>query len=102
MLIFGGSGGGGGGGGEGLTIGRNFAFQNGLGLTIKQHKTLRKQPLLKQLKRLTLTVHGLEGGMRFGGLIFFCLFVCLFFVVVVFFFEGGSLLSEFYGILCAI
>ena len=29
---------------EGLFIGRNFAFQNRLGLTIKQPKTLRNQP----------------------------------------------------------
>ena len=70
---------------EGLLIRRNFAFQNGLGLTIKQ---------------LALTVHGLIfgrayyrkdfcvwdlGGLFSGGLIFF--------------FWGGGLLSECYGIL---
>ena len=43
-------------GGGGLIIGGSFAFQNGLGLTIKTVKTLRQLPKLKQL---TLTVHGL-------------------------------------------
>ena len=85
---------------EGLIIGRNFAFQNGLGLTIKQKKT--KEKTLKHyengLKQLALTVHGLLFGsllsevflrLRFGGLIFGRSYF------------WGSLLSELYGIIIA-
>ena len=44
---------------RGLVFGGNFAFQNGLGLTIKQLKMLTKD---NSLKPLTLTVHGLRFG----------------------------------------
>ena len=33
---------------EGLVIGRNFAFQNGFGMSIKTAKTLRQQPKTDQ------------------------------------------------------
>ena len=59
---------------EGLVIGRNFSFQNGFGLSIKQ---------------LAITVHGLIFGRAY----------CFFFVFFFCFFLGGEgLLSEVYGI----
>ena len=74
---------------EGLIIGRNFAFQNGLGLA-KQPKTLQKQP--KQ-----------SMGLYLGGLIIRRTFVSeiwgAYFQEGLFFFLGwGGLLLEFYGI----
>ena len=49
---------------EGLVIGRNFAFQNGFGLSIKTAKNTKKN----SSKQLTVIVHR-EGylGLRFGG-----------------------------------
>ena len=80
---------------EGLVIGRNFAFQNELGLTMKQPETLRKQP--EQLKTASTNSPWayiregllLEGflRLRFGGLIFGRAYF------------WGGLLSEFYSIL---
>ena len=66
---------------EGLVIGRNFAFQNGVGLSIKTAKNTK----MNSLKQLTVTVHGLTfrrdyyrkcnlrprfGGLLLGRLIF--------------------------------
>ena len=75
---------------EGLIIGRNFAFQNELGFTIKTDYE-------NSLKQLAVTVHGfifgrallLEGvlPLRFGGLIF---------RRASFFWKGGGLILEFY------
>ena len=48
---------------EGIIIGRKFAFQNGLGLTIKQPKTLRKQ--LKKLKNAS-TINSPWANIRKG------------------------------------
>ena len=68
---------------EGLIIGGNFAFQNGLDLTIKTASTnspwayIREGLLLQGYLRL-----------RFGGLIF---------GRASFFWGEGGLLSEFYG-----
>ena len=68
-------------------IGRNFAFQNGLGLTIKPPLTLRKQP-----KTANTNSHGRKGllsdgflRLRFAGLIFGRAYFWM------------GLLSEFYG-----
>ena len=67
---------------EGLTIGGNLVFQNGLGLTIKNSlKRLRNQPKTALIKQLTITVYGFifrgayywkDNCLRlgFGGLIF--------------------------------
>ena len=59
---------------EGL-IGRNFAFQNGLGSTLKTAKTLRKQ--YKTASTNSSWTYNREGllsegrlRLRFGGLIF--------------------------------
>ena len=62
-------------------IGRNFAFENGSGLTI--------------LKQLTVTVHGLIFGRAtlLGGFIIGRIFASE--ILGAFF--GGSFLSEFYG-----
>ena len=43
---------------EGLVIGRNFAFQNGFGLSIKTAKHT-KITAYNSSKKLTVTVHGL-------------------------------------------
>ena len=70
---------------EGLIIGRTFAFQDGLDLTIKTASTNSPRAYIQE---------GLlsEGylRLRFGGLIFGRAFF--------FFGGGGGLLSEFYGI----
>ena len=67
---------------EGLIIGRNFAFQNELGLTKKRPKILQKQP--KTAERASGGLReGLlsEGFLRltFGGLIFGRAYFFLFF-----------------------
>ena len=69
---------------EELIIGRNFAFQNGLGLTIK---TVNPNSPWAYIQESLLS----EGYLclRFGGLIF---------GRANFFLGGGGLLSEFYGI----
>ena len=66
---------------EGLIIGRNFAFQNGLGLTIKTASTNSPWAYIREGLLL-------EGFLRprFGGLIFGRAYFL------------GGLLSEFYGI----
>ena len=69
---------------EGLIIGRNFAFQNELGLTIKTASTnspwayIREGLLSEGFRRLSL------GGLIFGRAYFF-------------FGGGGVLLSKFYS-----
>ena len=68
---------------EGLIIGTNFAFQNGLHLTIKTAKIQRQQPKTASSNSfLRLSFEGLIFGRAYfvlgvGG--------------------GGGLLSEFYG-----
>ena len=79
---------------DGLIIGRNFAFQNGLGLTIKNSL---KRYKLNQTKSLWAYIReGLlsEGflRLRFGRTY---LFIYIFFGGGG---GGGGLLSEFYGI----
>ena len=72
---------------EGLIIERNFAFQNGLGLTIKTASTNSPWAYIRE----GLLSEGFV-RLRFGGLIFGRAY---------FFFwggGGGGLLSEFYGI----
>ena len=69
---------------EGLIIGRNFAFQNGLGLTIK---TVNSNSPRAYIREGLLSEGYLR--LRFGGLIFWRAY----------FWEGFILLSEFYGIL---
>ena len=83
---------------KGLNIGRNFAFQNGLGLTIKTAEQ-HYQSSLKQLKTASINspwAYILEGllsegflRLRLEGLIFGAGGGAYF---------GRSLLSEFYGI----
>ena len=70
---------------EGHIIGRNFAFQNGLGLTIKTASTNSPWAYIHEGLLWKGFVH-----LRFGGLIF---------GRSLFFFWGGGLLSEFYGTL---
>ena len=64
---------------EGLIIGRNFAFQNELGLTIKTASTNSPWVDIREGLLSEGFVH-----LRFGGL---------------FFLGGGGLLSEFYRIM---
>ena len=76
---------------EGIIIGRNFASQNGLGLTIKLPKTLRKQPKTATTNRVWAYIRkGLlsEGflRLRFGGLIFGRAYLFIY----LFFFGGGG------------
>ena len=66
---------------EGLIIGRNFAFQNELRLTIKQLKTLRKQPKTPDTNSPSAYKRG-----------------AYFWVSQFFFWGGRGLLSEFHGI----
>ena len=86
---------------EGLVIGKNFAFQNGLGLAIKTARNTNfKHNSLKPLKTVNTNspwAYIWEGllskgylHLRFGGLLF----------IYFFFFGGGGegLLSEFYSI----
>ena len=47
---------------EGLVIGRNFAFQNGFGLSIKTANNTKIEPKTLGSKQLTVTVHGLIFG----------------------------------------
>ena len=72
---------------EGLFIGRNFAFQNRLGLTIKQPKTLRNQPKTASTNSAWAYIWG--AYFREGLFIYFVLRGGG---------GGGSLLSELYGI----
>ena len=70
---------------EGLIIGRNFAFQNGFGLSVK---TASSNSPWAYIREGLLSEGYLR--LRFGGLIFGG--------GGLFFFWGGGLLSEFYGI----
>ena len=87
----------------GLIIERIFSFQNGLGMTIKHPKTLRKQPRIASTNSPWAYIQeGLlsEGflRLRFGELIFGRAY--LFIYLFIYFSkgeggEGGGLLSEF-------
>ena len=91
---------------RGLIIGRNFAFQNGLGLTIKTAKNTRKTPQTActispcaYFREGLLSegfVHLRFGGLFSGGLTFY-LFIYLFINLCTYLFimGGGGIIGIF-------
>ena len=85
---------------DGLVIGRNFAFQNKLSLTIKTTKNTQITASINSswayIREDVLSEGYLR--LRFGGLTLFYLFIYFYLFIIFFFFWGGGLLSEFYDI----